>query len=396
MPISIAPLVVSIPGGAPTGTVFNPSTAFKVHVGNQDLPATFIFDSEAGTITAWPFTDPPGTSATTEVTVAGAIFKGLARGFVHGRGQLLYAADFHHNQIVVVNGRFHRVHLAGAFHDPNLPHGFAPFNIRTSTDACTSPTQKQDPAATDEIAGAGLGFVDVYSRRGFLMHRVVSRGRSTRRGAWCEAPGGFGRFSRALLVGNFGNGMINAYNIRTGGWLGELRRPNGHAVQIDYSGAFGSGNGVTGDRKSLLFNAGIDDRAHGLFGPDPARPTDPRGQAPSLTGDGVWLRRARTGSDRVLTSGSEHVRVQRPAGCVPVDARHRGPGLERPAHPQMFHGVAATDDDHRPDTAGRVRPPRRSDTVTRRHERRAVEREGRQVPTGVRPPPRAGPRRPPS
>ena len=130
MPISIAPLVVSIPGGAPTGTVFNPSTSFKVHVGNQDLPATFIFDSEAGMITAWPFTNPPGTSATAELSVPGAIFKGLALGFVHGRGHLLYAADFHHNQIVVVNGKFHRVHLAGGFRDPNLPHGYAPFNVQ--------------------------------------------------------------------------------------------------------------------------------------------------------------------------------------------------------------------------------------------------------------------------
>jgi uncharacterized protein (TIGR03118 family) len=94
MPISIAPLVVSIPGGAPTGTVFNPSTSFKVHIGNQNLPATFIFDSEAGMITAWPFTNPPGTSATAELSVPGAIFKGLALGFVHGRGHLLYAADF--------------------------------------------------------------------------------------------------------------------------------------------------------------------------------------------------------------------------------------------------------------------------------------------------------------
>jgi len=266
MPISIAPLVVSIPGGAPTGTVFNPSTAFKVHIGSQDLPATFIFDSEAGTITAWPFTDPPGTSATTEVTVPGAIFKGLARGFVHGKGQLLYAADFHHNQIVVVNGRFHRVHLAGGFRDRHLPHGFAPFNIQNIGGKLYVAYAKQDPAAEDEIAGAGLGFVDVYSRRGFLLHRVASRGGLNAPWGLVQAPSGFGRFGHALLVGNFGDGKINAYNIRTGKWLGQLRRPNGHAVQIDGLWGLRFGNGVTGDRKSLLFSAGIDDEAHGLFG----------------------------------------------------------------------------------------------------------------------------------
>ena len=266
MPISIAPLVVSIPGGAPTGTVFNPSTSFKVHVGSQNLPATFIFDSEAGMITAWPFTDPPGTSATAELSVPGAIFKGLALGFVHGRGHLLYAADFHHNQIVVVNGQFHRVHLAGGFRDRRLPHGYAPFNIQNIGGKLYVAYAKQDPAAEDEIAGAGLGFVDVYSRRGFLLHRVASRGGLNAPWGLVQAPGGFGRFGHALLVGNFGDGKINAYNIHTGKWLGQLRRPNGHAVQIDGLWGLRFGNGVTGDPKSLLFSAGIDDEAHGLFG----------------------------------------------------------------------------------------------------------------------------------
>jgi uncharacterized protein (TIGR03118 family) len=265
-PISIAPLVVSIPGGAPTGALFNPSTAFKVHVGNQDLPATFIFDSEAGTITAWPFTDPPGTSATTELTVPGAIFKGLARGFVHGRGQLLYAADFHGNEIVVVNGRFQRVHLAGGFRDRHLPDGFAPFNIQNINGRLYVAYAKQNADAEDEIAGNGLGFVDVYSRRGFLLHRLVSRGALNAPWGLVQAPAGFGRFGHALLVGNFGNGKINAYNIRTGHRLGELRRPNGHAVEIEGLWGLRFGNGVTGDRKSLLFSAGIDDEAHGLFG----------------------------------------------------------------------------------------------------------------------------------
>jgi len=266
MPISIAPLVVSIPGGAPTGAVFNPSMSFRVHVGNQDLPATFLFDSEAGMITAWPFTDPPMTSASSELTVPGAIFKGLALGFVHGRGHLLYAADFHHNQIVVVNGRFQRVHLAGRFHDPRLPHGFAPFNIQNIGGKLYVGYAKQDAAAEDEVAGAGLGFVDVYSRRGVLLHRVASRGGLNAPWGLVQAPAGFGRFGHALLVGNFGDGRINAYNIRTGRWLGQLHRPNGHAVQIDGLWGLRFGNGVTGDRRTLLFSAGIDDEAHGLFG----------------------------------------------------------------------------------------------------------------------------------
>jgi uncharacterized protein (TIGR03118 family) len=266
MPISIAPLVVTIPGGAPTGTVFNPSMSFKMEVGNQQLPATFLFDSEAGTISAWPFTNPPGTTATTEVTVPGAIFKGLARGFVHGRGQLLYAADFHHNQIVVVNGRFQRVQLAGQFRDNNLPDGFAPFNIQNIGGRLFVAYAKQDPAAVDEVAGNGLGFVDVYSRRGFLLHRLVSRGALNAPWGLVQAPAGFGGLGGALLVGNFGNGKIHAYDIHSGAPLGALRRPSGQEVKIDGLWALRFGNGVTGDRQSLLFSAGIDDEAHGLFG----------------------------------------------------------------------------------------------------------------------------------
>jgi uncharacterized protein (TIGR03118 family) len=217
-------------------------------------------------ITAWPFTDPPMTSAKAELSVPGAIFKGLALGFVHGRGHLLYAADFHHNQIVVVNGNFDRVHLAGGFRDRNLPHGFAPFNIQNIGGKLYVAYAKQDPAAEDEIAGAGLGFVDVYSRRGFLLHRVASRGGLNAPWGLVRAPGGFGRFGHALLVGNFGDGKINAYNIHTGHWLGQLRRPNGHPVQIDGLWGLRFGNGVTGDPRTLLFSAGIDDEAHGLFG----------------------------------------------------------------------------------------------------------------------------------
>jgi len=165
-----------------------------------------------------------------------------------------------------LNGNFDRVHLAGGFRDRNLPHGFAPFNIQNIGGKLYVSYAKQDSAASDEVAGAGLGFVDVYSRRGFLLHRVASRGGLNAPWGLVQAPAGFGRFGHALLVGNFGDGKINAYNIHTGHWLGQLRRPNGHPVQIDGLWGLRFGNGVTGDPKTLLFSAGIDDEAHGLFG----------------------------------------------------------------------------------------------------------------------------------
>ena len=178
----------------------------------------------------------------------------------------------------MVNGKFHRVHLAGGFRDPNLPHGYAPFNIQNIGGRLFVAYAKQDSAASDEIAGNGLGFVDVYSRRGFLMHRIASRGALNAPWGLVQAPGGFGRFGHALLVGNFGNGMINAYNIRTGKWLGELRRPNGHAVQIDGLWGLRFGNGVTGDRNVAALQRRDRRRGPRPLRPDPRRPLAPRRQ----------------------------------------------------------------------------------------------------------------------
>ena len=265
-PISIAPLVVSIPGGANTGAVFNFSHGFPVKVGSKHVPATFLFDSEAGTITAWPFTSPLLTSATTEVTVPGAIFKGLAIAHVAGRGPVLYAADFHNNIIRTYGRSFQPISLRGGFHDPRLPAGFAPFGIQNIGGRIFVSYAKQDANAEDDVPGAGLGFVDVYSKRGSLERRLISRGALNAPWGLVHAPDGFGQFSRKLLVGNFGNGHINVYSIRTGRRLGELRRPNGNPVVIDGLWGLRFGNGVTGDHTSLLFSAGIDDEAHGLFG----------------------------------------------------------------------------------------------------------------------------------
>jgi uncharacterized protein (TIGR03118 family) len=252
-------LIVDVAGG-PTGAAFNPTTAFSLTTGGKAL---FLFDSEDGVIRGWN-----GAQGTTAVVVKdladGAIYKGLSVADTPA-GPRLYAADFHNAKIDVLDGSFTEVKTNG-FHDPFLPPHYAPFNVQVIGDVVYVAYAKQDADAADEIAGAGLGFVDVYSRRGVLLHRVASRGGLNAPWGLVQAPAGFGRFGHALLVGNFGDGLINAYNIRTGQWLGQLRRPNGHAVQIDGLWGLRFGNGVTGDRKTLLFSAGIDDEAHGLFG----------------------------------------------------------------------------------------------------------------------------------
>jgi uncharacterized protein (TIGR03118 family) len=268
-PITKAGLVVSIPGGAPTGQVFNPTAGFVVRAGDASSPARFLFDSEAGLVTGWnPGVPPPPPSTQAQVgaNVPGAIYKGLAIAD-SGGATYLYAADFHNARIDVFDQGFNLVHLSGSFQDPAVPRGYAPFNIQELGGQLYVAYAKQDAEAEDEVAGPALGFVDVYSTDGQLLRHLIEHGQLNAPWGLVLAPAaGFGRFSGALLVGNFGNGRINAYNPSTGEFLGRLRHEDGSPIEIEGLWALRFGNGVTGDPTTLLFTAGIDDEAHGLFG----------------------------------------------------------------------------------------------------------------------------------
>jgi uncharacterized protein (TIGR03118 family) len=267
-PIVKAPLVVSIPGGAPTGQVFNGTPGFVVHSGTSSGPARFIFDSEAGLVTGWnPGVPPPPPSTQAQVgaSVPDAIYKGLAIATTPA-GTFLYAADFHNARIDVFDQGFNLVHLSGSFTDPQVPRGFAPFNVQELGGVLYVAYAKQDADAEDEVAGQSLGVVDVYSTSGQLLRHLIQRGQLDAPWGLALAPAGFGRFSGALLVGNFGDGRINAYDPQTGAFLGRLHHENGRPIEIEGLWALRFGNGVTGNPTTLLFTAGIDDEAHGLFG----------------------------------------------------------------------------------------------------------------------------------
>ena len=256
IPVTL-PLVVGIPGGAPTGVVFNATPGFKVN----GAAAHFIFDSEAGTITAWN----AGTQAVTEATTPGAIYKGLA---IANKGSttMLYAANFHAGTIDVFNDSFAPVTVPGGFVDPNLPAGFAPFNIQEIAGRLVVAYAQQDADAEDEVAGAGLGFVDVFDTSGHLLRRLVSQGALNAPWGLAVAPRHFGPFSGDLLVGNFGDGAINAYDPRTGAFRGTLQNKDGNQIRVNGLWALRFGNGVIGTPQTLLFTAGIGDEDHGLFG----------------------------------------------------------------------------------------------------------------------------------
>jgi uncharacterized protein (TIGR03118 family) len=267
--VSSPGLVVSIPEGAPTGLVYNGGPGFVVHSGAASGPALFLFSSEAGVISGWNANvppPPPSMEAQVGTTVPGAIFKGLAIADT-AKGPRLYATDFRNARVDVWDDTFAPAGKPGAFTDRKVPKGFAPFGIQTVAGRFVVVTYaKQDADAEDDVAGAGLGLVDVYDTEGNLLRRFA-QGRPLN-APWgiALAPKDFGRASGDLLIGNFGDGRINAFDPRSGRFEGALRDKHGRKLVIDGLWALEFGNGVIGDPNTLLFTAGPDDESHGLFG----------------------------------------------------------------------------------------------------------------------------------
>ncbi|MGE5649464.1 TIGR03118 family protein [Noviherbaspirillum sp. UKPF54] len=284
------PLVVQIPGpanasgpGTPTGIVFNGSTGFVVSQGGASGASKFIFATEDGVIAAWaPNVDATHAIRMIDNSVAtAAVYKGLALS-AGGSGSLLYAADFHNNRIDVFDGSFKPVTLpAGAFSDPNLPAGFAPFGLQAIGGDIYVSYAKQDAAKHDDVAGVGLGFIDVYDPNGTLLRRVVSQGALNSPWGMTLAPAGFGQFSGRLLVGNFGDGLIHAYDAATGEFAGTLKDAGKRPIQIDGLWGLAFGNGFANQPvNTLFFAAGPGDEKQGLYGrievaPDAGQDSEP-------------------------------------------------------------------------------------------------------------------------
>jgi uncharacterized protein (TIGR03118 family) len=255
--------------GGPTGVVFaGIADNFPVATDTSSTlgPANFIFDSEDGQIRAWR---GGGTALVTAHGGAGAIYKGLAIAEPTAGNPLLYAADFHNARVDVFNGAWQNVTPAGAFVDPTLPDGYAPFGIQTIGSRVYVSYAKQDADAADEIAGEGRGFVDAYDLDGNLVARVAQHGQLDAPWGLALAPSTFGRYAGDLLVGNVGNGKINAYEEIGAGFhhRGTLRDAQGKKLVIDGLWALEFGNaGANGSPDTLFFTAGPSDESHGLFG----------------------------------------------------------------------------------------------------------------------------------
>ena len=260
----IVPLVVSIPQGAPAGVVFNATSDFVVRTNKGSAPATFIFDSESGGITAWSNT-VSGTTAQIEFANKHAVYKGLALASVDG-ANYLYAANFHKGTIDVFNASFRKVKLSGRFEDSYIPAGFAPFDVQLLGGDLYVSYAKQDAARHDDVAGPGNGFVDVYDTSGHLLRRLIAGGDLNSPWGLVLAPASFGAFANDLLVGNFGDGAIHAYDPTTGAEQGQLTNTDGNPILINGLWALRFGNGTFASADTLVFTAGIGDESHGLLG----------------------------------------------------------------------------------------------------------------------------------
>ncbi len=334
--VSVNPLVVNIPtpvantGGTPTGTVFNigPSGSFQVTGLNKSgqtasASALFLFDTEDGTIVGWnpgidptgKFAGPGGVSADAAIAVdnsgnnftnpnpgqqTGAVYKGLAIAASStpiiasdaNSTALLYATNFRDGTVEAYDTHFDQVTglPAGAFSDPAMPAGYSPFNVQVLNGQVYVSYARQDALRHDDAAGPHRGFVDVFNLDGSPglpggNVRLVTRGPLDSPWGMAIAPQGFAGLNAGgdpvLLVGNFGDGLIHAFDASTGAELGQLDDPDGEPIQIDGLWALKVGNGGSGGASNTVyFTAGPFGESHGLFGSlSTVAPGSPEGPA---------------------------------------------------------------------------------------------------------------------
>jgi uncharacterized protein (TIGR03118 family) len=252
-----APLTVNVPG-APTGATFvGINGAFKLTPA-ANSNTLFAFATEGGQVEGWsPNVNLKNVVVKVNESAQGSEFKGLTLGMDDGKPRL-FAANFGHNVVDIYNSSYHKV---GSFTDPTLPANYSPFNVQVLNGQLYVTFANRQPGAHDETAGKGLGFVDVFDMSGHLVRRLVSNGKLNAPWGMTIAPQSWGRFAGALLVGNFGDGQINAYDPRTGQFLGRIKDGGNGPSGID--GLWALHSGANG---SITFSAGPQEESHGLLG----------------------------------------------------------------------------------------------------------------------------------
>jgi len=248
-------LTVAVPGG-PTGIAYNGGPGFRVTANGTSAPARFVFACEDGSIRAWSPVVPRGWSTRSEVVVdlgaQASVFRGLALA-----GDRLYATDFHNARVVVLDSHWRQLRLKGAFTDPQVPAWFAPFGISVIADRLFVTYVGRAPVNGNDAPTGG--YVDEFDLNGKLVQRVAALGPLNAPWGVALAPAGFGRYGGDLLVGNFGDGRINAFRHSGDRWKfdGTLRGRDGKPIVLNglWALAFGRG-GATGAPDRLFFSSG--------------------------------------------------------------------------------------------------------------------------------------------
>ncbi len=256
-PVTI-PAVDTTAMGAPAGEVRNTTTDFNLP--GTATAAKMIFVTEDGLVVAWA----SGASAVTvaDRSAAGTVYKGVAIA-TDGSDNFIYAANFHGHTVDVFDKSFNLV-TTKPFSDPNIPSNYGPFNIANlGGKLYVTYAVPRSPEFGDDSAGAGVGYIDIYNPNGTLDKRFVSNGYLNSPWGLARAPAEFGEFQSTILVGNFGDGLINAYD-DDGSWLGQLKDANGTVVMID--GLWGLAFRPSSDPDQLYYTAGPNHESHGLFG----------------------------------------------------------------------------------------------------------------------------------
>ena len=282
-------LVVSIPGdGTPTGTVFS-------NIAGMFNSDAFLFASEDGTVSGWRGL-LGATAETLQPADAANVYKGIALGVV-GSDAYAYLANFRSGSIDVLKGTAGAPNLAGSFIDGTLPSGYAPFDIQNLGGSLYVTYALQNPARHDDVPGAGNGFVDKFDLSGNLIAHLVSHGPLNSPWGLAIAPAGFGDVAGDLLVGNFGDGAINAFDSVSGAFQETLVDPLGATLSIDGLWGLRVGNGGSGGNAgSVYFTAGPNGEAGGQFGrldPTPEPSTWALGAFGILAGLGLRIRKSR-------------------------------------------------------------------------------------------------------
>jgi uncharacterized protein (TIGR03118 family) len=258
--VTVPPAQSTSPHGTPAGTVYNTDTTIFPVAGSY---AQFLFGTLDGTIAAWNASTPQAVTVVNN-SASGAAYTDIAVDKT-ANGSFLLAANFASGNVDVFNSNFVPATLTGGFADPSIPSGFAPFGIHAISGKIFV-TYAQRNAQGRENVGAGLGYVDVFDTEGNLLQSAISQGNLNAPWGMALAPAGFGGFGGDLLVGNFGDGVINVYDPSTYALVGQIQNASGNPIANSGLWEIVFGANGAGDPNTLYFAAGINSEKDGLFG----------------------------------------------------------------------------------------------------------------------------------